>query len=122
MKKLAINGGDAVRKNPLPVYKVMGEEEAKAAYDVVMSGVLSKFLGCWDDDFFGGEQVTAFEREMGGKVSGKTCDYRELEQFGNILRDRRSGHRSRRRGDRVSLYDVDFGGGTDFLWSSSCFC
>jgi perosamine synthetase len=27
------------------------------------TGVLSKFLGCWDPDFFGGEQIQALEKE-----------------------------------------------------------
>lgn len=63
MAKLAINGGSKVRDRNFPAYKLMGEEEAQAAYDVVRGGVLSKFLGCWDPDFFGGEQVQAFEKE-----------------------------------------------------------
>lgn len=63
MAKLAVNGGAPIRKAQLPNYTVMGEEEAKAAYDVVKSGVLSDFLGCWDDAFFGGVQVKAFEKE-----------------------------------------------------------
>ena len=63
MAKLAINGGAKIRDRNFPAYVVMGEEEAKAAYDVVRGGVLSKFLGCWDPDFFGGEQVQAFEKE-----------------------------------------------------------
>jgi perosamine synthetase len=63
LAKLAINGGPKIREKRFPAYMVMGEEEARAAYDVVRTGVLSKFLGCWDPDFFGGEQVQAFEKE-----------------------------------------------------------
>ncbi|MDO9183406.1 MAG: DegT/DnrJ/EryC1/StrS family aminotransferase [Bacteriovorax sp.] len=63
MSKLAIRGGKKLRDNLFPGYIVMGEEEAQAAYDVVKSGVLSKFLGCWDPDFFGGPQIQAFENE-----------------------------------------------------------
>jgi dTDP-4-amino-4,6-dideoxygalactose transaminase len=60
---LAVNGGPKVREKLFPAHAVMGEEEARAAYDVVKGGILSRFLGCWDPDFFGGEQVQAFERE-----------------------------------------------------------
>ncbi len=63
MSKLAINGGSKIRKDLFPSYDVLGEEEAMAAYNVVKSGVLSKYLGCWHKDFFGGPEVQAFEEE-----------------------------------------------------------
>ncbi len=63
MTKLAINGGKKTRTELFPAYRVLGKEEAQIAYDVVESGVLSKFLGCWDPDFFGGPNVQAFENE-----------------------------------------------------------
>lgn len=63
MSNLAIKGGKKIRKEPFPPYVLMTEVEAKIAYDVVKSGVLSKFLGCWDPDFFGGTEVQALERE-----------------------------------------------------------
>jgi dTDP-4-amino-4,6-dideoxygalactose transaminase len=63
VSELAVNGGPKIRERVFPAHAVMGEEEARAAYDVVKGGILSKFLGCWDPDFFGGEQVQAFERE-----------------------------------------------------------
>lgn len=63
MAKLAFKGGPKVREKLFPAHAVMGEEEAQAAYQVVKGGVLSKFLGCWDPDFFGGEQLQAFEKE-----------------------------------------------------------
>ena len=37
-------------------------EEAMVAMSVVESGVLSKFLGSWDPDFYGGSKVQEFER------------------------------------------------------------
>ena len=63
MKKLAINGGSKVRAKKFPPYITMGEEEEKAARRVIKSGVLSKFLGCWHDNFYGGPEIQALEKE-----------------------------------------------------------
>ncbi len=63
MEKLAILGGQKVRTELFPAYKVIGEEEEKAVVEVIRSGVLSKYLGCWADDFYGGPQVQALEKE-----------------------------------------------------------
>ena len=60
---LAINGGEKIIKNPLPVYNSIGIEEVKAVEEVVKSGVLSQYLGSWHDDFYGGPKVQEFERE-----------------------------------------------------------
>ena len=60
---LAINGGDKTIKNSLPVYNSIGVEEVRAVEEVVKSGVLSKYLGCWNDDFYGGPKVQEFELE-----------------------------------------------------------
>lgn len=61
--QLALLGGAPVRSKPFPAYKVMGEEEKTAACRVIESGVLSRFLGAWHADFYGGPEVQAFERE-----------------------------------------------------------
>lgn len=63
MNKLAINGGDKLRSTLFPSYELIGDEEISAVTKVMKSGILSKFLGCWDPDFFGGEQVQALEKE-----------------------------------------------------------
>lgn len=63
MAKLAINGGKKVREVLFPAYKVIGKEEETAVTEVVRSGVLSRYLGCWHDDFYGGPQVNALEKE-----------------------------------------------------------
>ncbi|MBY0449743.1 MAG: DegT/DnrJ/EryC1/StrS family aminotransferase [Cyanobacteria bacterium] len=63
MATLAINGGPKLRNKPFPGYKTMGEEEKKALKGVIDSGVLSRFLGCWHEDFYGGPEVRAFEEE-----------------------------------------------------------
>lgn len=63
MSKLAILGGEKVRKELFPAYKVIGKEEEDAVVQVLRSGILSKYLGCWADDFYGGPQVQALEKE-----------------------------------------------------------
>jgi len=63
MSKLAILGGTPVRTAPFPAYQTVGDEEKRAVAKVLESGVLSKFLGCWDPDFYGGVNVRAFERD-----------------------------------------------------------
>ena len=60
---LALFGGKKVIKNTPPPYNPIGEEEVEAVTAVIKSGVLSKFLGCWDPDFFGGPKVQEFERK-----------------------------------------------------------
>jgi dTDP-4-amino-4,6-dideoxygalactose transaminase len=61
--KLAINGGKPVREKLFPAYRTIGEEEKKAVCEVIDSGILSRFLGCWHDDFYGGPQVQEMEKE-----------------------------------------------------------
>ena len=63
MSHLAINGGDKIRTRPFPAYNMIGREEEKAVVDVMRSGILSRFLGSWHRDFYGGPQVQALERE-----------------------------------------------------------
>jgi perosamine synthetase len=62
MCNLALFGGPKTITEPFARYNSIGKEELLAAQQVIESGVLSKFLGCWDDDFYGGERVRAFER------------------------------------------------------------
>ena len=61
-EKLALYGGAKTIKKRLKRYNPIGKEEVVAAKKVVESGVLSKFLGCWDPDFYGGSMVQKFER------------------------------------------------------------
>jgi len=58
---LAIFGGSPAVKHELKRYNVIGEEELNASKAVIESGVLSRFLGCWDEDFYGGDKVREFE-------------------------------------------------------------
>jgi len=61
--QLAINGGLKTITRPFKRYNPIGKEEIDAVRDVMESGVLSQFLGCWDPDFYGGQRVQAFERQ-----------------------------------------------------------
>ncbi|HTH16554.1 MAG TPA: DegT/DnrJ/EryC1/StrS family aminotransferase [Magnetospirillum sp.] len=63
MSQLALLGGNPLRSRPFPAYRTMGKEEEAAATRVIKSGVLSRFLGVWHPDFFGGPEVQAFEAE-----------------------------------------------------------
>lgn len=63
MEKLAIHGGKPVRTKLFPAYKIIGEKEKVAVQRVMDTGILSRYLGCWDQDFYGGPEVQAFENE-----------------------------------------------------------
>ena len=63
MNKLAIHGGKPVRTKLFPGYNVIGKEEKQAVRKVLDTGVLSRYLGCWDQFFYGGPQVQSFEKE-----------------------------------------------------------
>jgi len=62
-EKLALFGGVKTISLPFKRYNPIGKDEVEAAKSVIESGVLSKFLGCWDEDFYGGPKVQEFERE-----------------------------------------------------------
>ena len=61
--KLAINGGQPIRNKSFPAYRVIDEQEKSAVNRVLDSGILSRYLGCWHEDFFGGPEVQALEKE-----------------------------------------------------------
>jgi dTDP-4-amino-4,6-dideoxygalactose transaminase len=63
MTQLAINGGEPVRKTPFPGYVTIGKEEKLAVMEVLDSTVLSKYLGTWSPDFYGGPKVRQLERD-----------------------------------------------------------
>jgi perosamine synthetase len=60
---LAINGGSPTIQKTFPRYNTLGEEELVACKRVLNSGVLSQFLGCHDEDFYGGVEIKEFEKE-----------------------------------------------------------
>jgi len=63
MSQLAIHGGKPIRTKLFPAHKIIGDEEKHAVNRVLDSGVLSRYLGAWHDDFNGGPEVRAFEEE-----------------------------------------------------------
>lgn len=63
MAELALLGGSPIRTKPFPGYRVIGPEDREAVAGVLESGILSRYLGVWHDDFWGGPQVRAFEAE-----------------------------------------------------------
>ncbi len=60
---LALFGGEKTLDRDFKLYEPIGKEELEAATEVIKSGVLSKFLGCWHPDFYGGPQVKKFEED-----------------------------------------------------------
>ena len=61
-EKLALFGGNKTIIQEFTAYNSIGEEERIAVNEVMKSGVLSKYLGCWHEDFYGGPKVQEFER------------------------------------------------------------
>ncbi|EHJ01499.1 Glutamine--scyllo-inositol transaminase [Clostridium sp. DL-VIII] len=71
MSVLAINGGKKIRKTLFPAYNPIGEEEKKVVENVLDKGKLSRFLGVWHEDFYGGDEVRALEKEWSEKFGVK---------------------------------------------------
>ncbi len=63
MEKLSLLGGKKVREKLFSGHCTIGKEEKEAVNKVLNSGTLSKFKGSWGQDFLGGPQVRAFEKE-----------------------------------------------------------
>ncbi|AXX93547.1 DegT/DnrJ/EryC1/StrS aminotransferase [Malaciobacter molluscorum LMG 25693] len=62
MPNLAINGGNKVRKELFGRYNNIDQKEIDEVVKVMKKGVLSKYLGAWHEDFYGGEKVQEFEQ------------------------------------------------------------
>ena len=67
---LAIFGGQKVINRPFKIHNPIGIKERIATDRVMRSGVLSKYLGTWHPDFFGGEEVKDFEKFVGVSADG----------------------------------------------------
>lgn len=61
MSKLAILGGEKIRKKPFFQGAVIGEEEKRKVLEVLEKGILSGFIAKKGDCFLGGECVREFE-------------------------------------------------------------
>ena len=62
MSRLALMGGIKTIDRAFTPYQSIGTEEAEAVKAVMETGVLSKFYGSWDPDFYGGEKIRELER------------------------------------------------------------
>jgi len=71
MSILAINGGEKIRKSLFPAYKFIDQNEIDAVTKVMKSGILSKFIGGWHEDFKGGYQIQSLEKEWAEKFKVK---------------------------------------------------
>ena len=58
-----MNGGTPVISHTFSPYSPIGIEEIESVRKVMETGVLSKFLGTWHPDFYGGPKVRAFEKD-----------------------------------------------------------
>lgn len=63
IEQLALFGGKKTVEKKFSAYRSLGEEERLAVDEVMRTGVLSQFIGCWHEDFFGGPKVREFEKE-----------------------------------------------------------
>jgi dTDP-4-amino-4,6-dideoxygalactose transaminase len=71
MSRLALLGGTPVRKKLFPAHNHIGKEEKNAVLSVLDTGVLSRFRGSWDPDFYGGDQVLALEKAWAHYVDAR---------------------------------------------------
>ncbi|MBI2102876.1 DegT/DnrJ/EryC1/StrS family aminotransferase [Candidatus Woesearchaeota archaeon] len=60
-EKLALFGGEPTFTGALPITNTIGVEEKEAVNRVMDRGILSSFVGRWDDRFYGGPEVRRFE-------------------------------------------------------------
>lgn len=70
--KLAILGGEPVRKKPYPIHTtIIDDKEEKAVIEVLRGGHLSGFSARPGDRFLGGEKVRKFEKDLAKKFGVK---------------------------------------------------
>ena len=62
MSNLAINGGHKLITEEFQTFNFIGDAEISAATEVMRSGMLSKFVGDWEPDFYGGNKVQELEK------------------------------------------------------------
>lgn len=71
MSTLALLGGKPVLENSLKLYRSVGEKEKAEVLSVLDAGCLSGFFGSWQDEFWGGPKIQAFERSWAEKFNCK---------------------------------------------------
>lgn len=62
-EKLALLGGEKVRKQPFPPHPIIGEEEKRAVMEVLESGKISTFIAQQGEFFLGGKKIKQFEKD-----------------------------------------------------------
>lgn len=68
LKKLAINGGEKLRKKPFPKHPIIGEEEKNQVLEVLNSGNISTFTASAGENFLGGKKIREFEEKFSKKI------------------------------------------------------
>lgn len=63
-EKLAVLGGEQVRKEPFPSWPHLGQEEIDAVVDVIKKGHLSSFAAPPSNLFLGGEKIRELEKNF----------------------------------------------------------
>jgi dTDP-4-amino-4,6-dideoxygalactose transaminase len=69
--ELAINDGPRLRQKFFPYQTTIGTQEAEAVKRVMETLQLSSYRGSWNEAFYGGIEVKAFEKEWAEKFNAK---------------------------------------------------
>jgi perosamine synthetase len=64
MEKLALKGGRKTINYSFREYNPISDEERTAVNEVMKTGKLSRYLGVWDPEFYGGPKVQQFEKAI----------------------------------------------------------
>ena len=64
MEKLALNGGHKTINYSFRKYNPISDKERTAVNEVMKTGKLSRYLGVWDPEFYGGPKVQEFEKAI----------------------------------------------------------
>lgn len=71
LNKLAINGGEPIRKSSFPKHPIIDDEEKKEVMEVLKSGNLSTFIAAPGENFLGGKKIKQFEELFSKKIGTK---------------------------------------------------
>lgn len=71
LTRLALLGGEPVRRKPYPAHNTIGEEERAAVTSVLDSGLLSGFVAGGSEEFLGGPEVRRLEAAYCAKFRAK---------------------------------------------------
>lgn len=71
MAKLALFGGEPVRKVPFPKHPIIGDDEKNQVLEVLNSGNISTFIASAGEHFLGGKKIREFEEKFAAKMNTK---------------------------------------------------